>query len=71
MSQETVPVTVNGERRLVPSGTTVAALVHELAGGAPGIAVALDREVVPRSAWDEVVVPEGARVEVVAAASGG
>lgn len=71
MSHETVPVTVNGEPRRVPSGTTVAALVRDLAGGASGIAVAMDREVVPRSTWDDVVVPEGARVEVVAAASGG
>jgi len=35
------------------------------------VAVAVDREVVPRSTWERVVVREGAEVEVVAAAAGG
>lgn len=36
-----------------------------------GVAVALDGEVVRRSAWDTTVVHDGASVEVVTAAAGG
>jgi sulfur carrier protein len=67
----TVTLTVNGEQRRVDAGTTIAALVHELSGHARGVAVAVDREVVPRSAWEEVLVREGTNVEVVTATSGG
>jgi sulfur carrier protein len=64
---------VNGEHRQVESGVTVQTLVSSL-DGAPegrGVAVAVDGEVVPRTAWDDTVLKEGARVEVVAAVQGG
>lgn len=67
----TVTLTVNGQTRRVAVGTTIAALVHELSGSSRGVAVAIDREVVPRSNWEEVVVREGTSVEVVTATSGG
>ena len=66
-------VVLNGERREVPGGSTLADLVA-LTGSDPeagGLAVALDGEVVPRSAWGKTGVPEGARVEVVTAIQGG
>ena len=53
---------------------TVAGLVRDVsAGGADGrgVAVAVDAEVVPRSAWDEVELADGQRVEVVGAIQGG
>jgi sulfur carrier protein len=46
----------------------------ERAGADPqrrGIAVAVDGEVVPRSAWDATRLREGQRVEVVGAIQGG
>ncbi len=64
-------VTVNGLPRLVAPGTTVAMLVDDLACGPRGVAVAVDRTVVPRSSWSEVFVGEGTHVEVVTAAAGG
>ena len=67
----TVTVSVNGAPREVAAGTTVAALLAELGAASRGIAVAVDREVVPRSSWGDVVVEEGAQVEVVTAAAGG
>jgi len=67
----TVSVSVNGQPREIVAGTTVAVLVQELGAGPRGIAVAIDREVVPRSSWEDVVVEEGAQVEVVTAAAGG
>lgn len=39
--------------------------------GRRGIAVAVDGEVVPRSAWEETALFEGQRVEVVGAIQGG
>ncbi len=66
-----VSVTLNGDPVLLAQGTTVAAVVEQLAPGGRGVAVAIDREVVPRSAWADVVVVDGAVVEVVTAAAGG
>ena len=71
MSDGEVAVIVNGQPRSVASGTTVAALVRGLTQSPRGVAVAVDREVVPRSSWDEVVVGDGSNVEVVTAVSGG
>jgi sulfur carrier protein len=66
-------VTVNGERRELPAGATVASVVETLSGAAAGrgVAVALEGEVVPRGSWPRVQLSEGARVEVVAAVQGG
>lgn len=64
-------VTVNGEERLLDGPTTVAELVDELCGSRRGIAVALDGEVVPRSAWSVTQLVAGHRVEIVGAAAGG
>ena len=66
-------VLVNGKPRAVADGTTIAALVAELgvSPDARGVAVALDAEVVPRSAWARTVVPDGAHVEVLQAVQGG
>ena len=62
---------VNGTDRELPDGTTVAALVAELGAPATGTAVAVDLEVVPRSAWEQTTIPDGARVEVLTAVQGG
>ncbi len=64
-------VLVNGERTELDDGTTVAALLARLDVPDRGVAVALDAEVVPRSAWERTVVPDGAHVEVVTAVQGG
>lgn len=66
-----VGVSVNGALREIAAGTTVAALVRELGAGSRGVAVAIDRVVVPRSSWEDVVVEAGAHVEVVTAVAGG
>jgi sulfur carrier protein len=68
-----VTVSVNGERRELPAGTTVAELVASLPGAPDGrgLAVAVDGEVVPRGSWGVVELPEGARIEVVVAVQGG
>jgi sulfur carrier protein len=66
-------VVVNGETRDVAPGTTVQALLDALdvPGGARGVAVAVDAEVVPRGAWETTELDDGARVEVLRAIQGG
>ena len=67
----TIRVLLNGDERTLAVGTTVAELVAALCDRTRGVAVAVDREVVPRSTWGRVVVTDGSMVEVVAAAAGG
>jgi sulfur carrier protein len=67
----TVPVTVNGDDRLVDAGTTVAALVALLDVEPRGIAVAVDGEVVTKRTWSDRVLAAGQRVEVLSIAQGG
>jgi sulfur carrier protein len=73
MPDAPVTITVNGEPRTLPNGTTVAELLDalDLAAGRRGVAVAVDAEVVPRTEWERTEVAEGARVEVLAAIQGG
>ncbi len=66
-----VTATVNGSSTVLPGGATVADVVARLCCDGRGVAVAIDREVVPRSQWAAVVVADGAVVEVVTAAAGG
>ena len=62
---------VNGDEQ--QDAATVAALLERLGFGerARGVAVALDGEVVPRSAWGSARLAPGTRVEVVGAIQGG
>jgi len=62
---------VNGEQLLVPGSTTLTALVDLVGIGSRGVAVAIDGQVVPRSAWATTTLSSGARVEIVSAAAGG
>lgn len=64
-------VQVNGDWRAIPEGTTVAALLAALGASPKGIAVALEGVVVRRRDWAEVVVPAGARLEIMTAVQGG
>jgi len=68
-----VIVQLNGAPREVVDGATVGTLVDvlEIARARRGVAVAVGGEVVPRAEWDERVLSDGARVEVVHAVQGG
>jgi sulfur carrier protein len=66
-----IGVIVNGEPVLLPEGSTVADVVANRWPGGRGVAVALGREVVPRSSWSTVTLSEGAVLEVVTAVAGG
>ncbi|WP_285728553.1 sulfur carrier protein ThiS [Nocardiopsis sp. ATB16-24] len=69
-------LTINGDRREVAYGTTVESVVRELTtsgdGEIPGgIAVAVNDEVVRRTAWADSALEPGDRVDVLTAVQGG
>jgi sulfur carrier protein len=66
-----VAVTVNGSARHLAADATVADLVDELGIGPRGVAVAVNAEVVPRSAWPRTTMEAGDRVEILRAVQGG
>lgn len=69
----TVSVRINGERRELPTGATVASVIESLQNmpQGRGVAVAVEGEVVPRGQWSNIELHEGATVEVVVAVQGG
>lgn len=64
-------VLVNGEPHAVPSGCNVAWLVGHLELAGRKIAVAVNREVVPRSRYGVQPLAEGDRIEILEAVGGG
>jgi sulfur carrier protein len=66
-------IRLNGEPAEVAAGATIADLVAGLTADADpkGVAVAVDRCVVPRSEWATTPARAGSLVEVVTAAAGG
>ena len=62
---------VNGSTRALPAGATVADLVSMWCASPDGIAVARNREVVPRSEWATTPLAPRDVVEIVTAAAGG
>lgn len=67
----TLPVSVNGKPHAVPAATTVRALLALLGLEGRRVAVAVNRQVVPRSTYDTQRLAAGDRVEVLEAVGGG
>ena len=65
-----ISITVNGEPHHVPAGSTVRSLLEELAI-ANRVAVAIDREVVPRAQHAHRQLRTGDRIEILEAVGGG
>ena len=65
-------LSVNGATAPLPAPATVGGLVATMTeASGRGIAVAVNGEVVPRSAWNATDLHPGDRVEVLTAAQGG
>ncbi|OMI37722.1 sulfur carrier protein ThiS [Streptomyces sparsogenes] len=64
-------VSLNGEPRELPGGTTLDALVAELTRAPSGVAAAVNEQVVPRGQWPATALGDGDRVEVLTAVQGG
>jgi sulfur carrier protein len=64
-------VWINGNRRELADGATVADAVADLGAVQSGVAVAVNAEVVPRADWPSQRLADGSRVEVLTAVQGG
>jgi thiamine biosynthesis protein ThiS len=68
---EKVRVRVNGDERLLPTGTSIAALLAELGVSTPRVAVERNREIVPKATYDTTCLEENDELEVVEFVGGG
>lgn len=66
-----ITVTINDVPTELPPGATIDAVVEHLGCGRRGTAVAVNAEVVPRSAWSRTPLHPGDQVEVLRAVQGG
>jgi sulfur carrier protein len=64
-------IIINGSERRVSEGTTTAEAVRLLTTAGTGVAVAVNGQVVTRSAWESTTLAEGDQVEVLTAVQGG
>ena len=66
-------IRVNGEDRGVSLNLNIYDLLIdlELNPDQSGIAVAVDREVIPKTKWQEIELREGSEVEIIRAVQGG
>ena len=64
-------ITINGESKEVQDGITVTGLLREISTPAVGVAVELNREIVPRSLHVSTIIEEGDLLEIVKMVGGG
>lgn len=64
-------LTVNGQSKTLPDGTTLVQLVRDLGLEKNPIAVELNRRVVPRDRHGETRLADGDRLEIVTLVGGG
>lgn len=64
-------IVVNGESRAMPAGGALTTLIAELELTGKRVAVAINREVVPRSTHATCTIAAGDRVEILEAVGGG
>ncbi len=64
-------ITVNGERREVPDGMSVASLLVHLGLSVGRVAVERNRDVLPHTQWNETMVVMGDSYEIVQLVGGG
>ena len=66
-------IKVNGETKAVSPGLTLQQLLLDLEidPSRPGIAVAINQEVVRRTEWEEIEIQPDNEIEIIRAAQGG
>jgi sulfur carrier protein len=67
----TIPIELNGEARTVADTDSVQDLIDALLLTNQALAIAVNREVVPRTKWREHRFASGDKVDVVRAIGGG
>ena len=64
-------IQINGAREVVPEGATLPGLLEVLRLSGKRLAIEVNGEIVPRSAFAQTRLREGDRVEIVQAIGGG
>lgn len=64
-------VTINGEPREIPAGSSVPAMLEHLKLRADRVAIERNLDVLPRHLWQQTMVAEGDRYEIVQLVGGG
>jgi len=64
-------VTINGERKEIPEGLTVAALLNHLEMSVDRVAIERNLEILPRARWPETHVSSNDSFEIVHFVGGG
>lgn len=64
-------IEINGRRLQLDGPRTVGTIVDGEVDDRRGVAVAVDGEVLARAAWDDTLVDDGTRLEIVGAVQGG
>lgn len=64
-------IEINGRERELDGPLSVGEIVDGEVADRRGVAVAVDGEVLPRGAWDDSLVADGTRLEIVGAVQGG
>lgn len=64
-------VTINGERRDIPDGLNVSALLNHLGMPTGRVAVERNLDILPRNRWQETPVQSDDRFEIVHFVGGG
>ena len=64
-------IQLNGEKREVPDGLTVSALLAHLGLNPARVAIERNLEILPRAAWPTTSVTAGDRYEIVQFVGGG
>ena len=64
-------IIINGKTRDIPEKFTVASLINELGLAEKRLAIEINKEIVPRSTFEQHLLQQGDKVEIVGAIGGG
>lgn len=68
--QKTISITLNGQARRLPIGTTLADAAHA-SGVRPPFAAAINLQFVPRTQYPHTVLNDGDQLELISPVTGG
>lgn len=71
MEAAAIEILLNGRPERIPAGASIGDLLQRLGLAGPGVAVAVNKEIVRREAWGAVLLSPGDRVEIIHAVGGG
>ena len=62
---------LNGQEHIILAGTTLTQLVATFEQDPRGVAIERNREIVPKSTWENIILVENDRLEIVQFVGGG